>query len=606
MAFSVSAAVMVREIDATETAPARYTAPGAIAGVFKWGPVMEPVLLSSETKLESVFHKPTSFNYETWFTAADFLSYSDRLYVTRVIDGAETAVSATSPFKAKYPGALGNSIGVSYVSGGMKETVFAIGAATGTIPFGSKTIDFPISIIEFDDVIAGDTLVFGSTSVGFQTLRVESISQVNTNDVQNPQVYRVVLNKSYTLPETDLSKISVSREWHFTNVINRSPKTNFIHVVVYDDLGEITGVKGTVLEVYENLSLIEGSKNEDGTNSYYKDVITNRSSWIGISDNAASAIVRPSYVTFAGGTDGSSEGAASFAAVAKGYDAYKNAEEIDVSFILQGKGIGGIYSSGLANYIISNIVTNRNDCMVVVSPGLAEVNPSLPTHVKIENTIAWRSALVNTSYAVADTGYKYRYDKYNDTYRWTPLNGDMAGLMAKVDSFVSPAGYKRGHIKNAIKLSYSPNKAERDLLYGYDINPVISEVGYGIILLGDKTLLGTNSAFSRINVRRLFIDVEKSIATASKFLLFDNNNSFTQAQFKNMVVPFLRNIQGQGGLIDFKVISDATVNTPEVVDSNTFKGVVMIKPPRSINYIDLVFVALRSATEFEEIENQIL
>lgn len=608
MAFSVSPAVGIREIDATETTPARYSAPGAIAGVFKWGPVMEPILVSTEGDLEAIFHRPSDFNGETWFSAANFLSYSDRLYVTRVIDGAQVADNSTSPFKAKYHGALGNSIGVSYVSTalGFKQPVINAGEASGTVQFGSRTLDFPSDVSAFSDVIAGDVLTIGSASVGFQSLQVISINLVSTADPLHPQVYRVEFDKIYAIPETDLSRISVTREWRFTNILANAPVAGSIHVVVYDNDGVISGVAGSILEVYENVSLSASAKNMDGTNNYYKTVIQNRSRWITTGNVDANNTARPAYSVLTGGNDGSAEGAASFAAVAMGYDRYRNAEEIDVSYIIQGKAVGGVRSSGLANYIISNIITVRNDCMATVSPGLTEVEPSLPTYMKIENTIAWRSSLVNTSYAVADTGYKYQYDKYNDVYRWVPLNADIAGLMASVDSFVSPAGYKRGHIKNTIKLSYSPNKAQRDQLYGSDINPVVSQIGHGTLLLGDKTILGTNSAFNRINVRRLFIDVEKSIATASKFILFDNNNEFTQSQFKNMVVPYLKNIQGLGGLIDFKVISDTTVNTPSVVDDHTFRALVMIKPPRSINYIDLVFAAVRSDTSFEEVENQIL
>ena len=608
MAFSVSPAVGIREIDATETTPARYSAPGAIAGVFKWGPVMEPILISTEGDLEALFHRPSDFNAETWFSAANFLSYSDRLYVTRVTDGAIVAENSSSPFKAKYPGALGNSIGVSYVAtaAGFKQNIVNAGETSGSIQFGSKILEFPSTINAFENVVAGDALTIGSAAIGFQSLQVVAINLVSTADPLNPQVYRVELDKIYAIPETDLAKITVVREWRFTNILANAPATNRIHIVVYDNDGGVTGVRGSVLEVYEGLSLNPASKNADGTTSFYKNVIQNRSKWIATASLDASATARPAYSVMSGGNDGSAEGAASFAAVAMGYDKYRNAEEIDISFVIQGKAIGGIRSSGLANYIISNIITVRNDCMAAVSPGLSEVEPSLPTYAKIENTIAWRSSLVNTSYAVADTGYKYQYDKYNDVYRWIPLNADIAGIMAAVDSFISPAGYKRGHIKNAIKLSYSPNKAQRDQLYGSDINPVVSQIGHGTLLLGDKTLLGTNSAFNRINVRRLFIDVEKSIATASKFILFDNNNEFTQSQFKNMVVPYLKNIQGLGGMIDFKVISDSTVNTPSIVDDLTFRALVMIKPPRSINYIDLVFAAVRSDTSFEEIENQIL
>jgi phage tail sheath protein FI len=224
----------------------------------------------------------------------------------------------------------------------------------------------------------------------------------------------------------------------------------------------------------------------------------------------------------------------------------------------------------------------------------------------MNNAISFRNSLTSSSYLVIDTGYKYRYDKYNDTYRWVPLNGDIAGLAARVEPWESPAGYKRGVIKNVVKLAFNPNKAQRDQLYGSDINPVISQVGQGVLLFGDKTALGTatGSAFTRINVRRLFITVEKAIATVAASFLFDFNDEFTQTQFKNLVEPFLRDIQGRRGIIDFRVVSDATVNTPDVVDRNIFRGNIFIKPARSINVIELTFVATRTGVEFDEIVGQ--
>jgi phage tail sheath protein FI len=204
-----------------------------------------------------------------------------------------------------------------------------------------------------------------------------------------------------------------------------------------------------------------------------------------------------------------------------------------------------------------------------------------------------------------DSGYKYRYDKYNDVYRWTPLNGDMAGLASRVQPFESPAGFRKGVIKNVVKLAFNPNKAQRDQLYSSDINPVMSQVGQGIVLFGDKTGLGLQSAFDRLNVRRLFISVEKAIANAAQSFLFELNDEFSQTQFKNIVEPFLREIQGRRGIIDFRVISDSTVNTPAVVDQGKFKANIFIKPARSINVIELTFVATRTGIEFEEIVGSI-
>jgi len=302
------------------------------------------------------------------------------------------------------------------------------------------------------------------------------------------------------------------------------------------------------------------------------------------------------------GTDGLGEASIPFGQLALGYDLYKDANQVDISAIICGKS----NSSNLPNYVVSNIAEHRKDCVVYFSPPLADaVTPANP-ETKMTNVIAFRNLVQSSSYWFMDSGYKYRYDKYNDEYRWIPLNGDIAGLTMRVEPWVSPAGFKRGLIKNVVKLAFNPNKAQRDQLYGSDINPVITQVGQGVLLFGDKTGLGTatGSAFTRINVRRLFITVEKAISTVSASFLFDFNDEFTQTQFKNLVEPFLRDIQGKRGIIDFRVVSDATVNTPDIVDRNLFRGNIFIKPARSINVIELTFVATRTGVEFDEIVGQ--
>jgi phage tail sheath protein FI len=350
----------------------------------------------------------------------------------------------------------------------------------------------------------------------------------------------------------------------------------------------------------------------DGTTNYYVDILANRSSWIkaigtGEGDNVPSAALTgsftsPIYESLSGGADGVGEASIPFGKIALGYDLYKDPNDVDISALICGKST----SANLANYLTQNIAESRKDCVVYASPTYANVvAPANPTD-KMNNAIAFRNSLTSSSYLVIDTGYKYRYDKYNDIYRWVPLNGDIAGLAARVESWESPAGYKRGVIKNVVKLAFNPNKAQRDQLYGSDVNPVISQVGQGVLLFGDKTALGTatGSAFTRINVRRLFITVEKAIATVAASFLFDFNDEFTQTQFKNLVEPFLRDIQGRRGIIDFRVVSDATVNTPDVIDRNIFRGNIFIKPARSINVIELTFVATRTGVEFDEIVGQ--
>jgi hypothetical protein len=622
MVFSVSPSVTIREVDATTVIPAIATPPAAIAGVFRWGPVYERIFVTSEQELVQRFGKPfansTWQNFETFFTAADYLSYSNSLYVTRVVSAANTASAgvmdaSTTYFAAKYPGALGNAIEVSYVTGNAYDVpLFETQELFGTVQFGSNQISIQGTEIDINPtIIENDVIRIGNISIGYQDLIVLSYnktSSVNANTGITEFNYNFVFKNKFTLSELDLNKLSFRKLWGFSSVATNGPLPGCMHIVVRDKTGEITGTPNTILEVYQNVSADPNAKLDDGSTNYYRDVIENRSSWITTKRpdgtdlppiNAGIDVC--SYVKMEYGSDGRGEAdPLLFGAIAQGYDLYRDANEVDISCVLQGKAL----NANIANYIVSNIAERRKDCVAFLSPPKAAVvDPSNPI-TKMNNIIEYRNMIQSSSYWFLDSGYKYRYDKYNDAYRWVPLNGDIAGLAARVDPWESPAGYKRGIIKNVVKLAYNPNKEQRDILYGRDINPVISQVGQGILLFGDKTGLGRPSAFDRINVRRLFITVEKAIATVSASFLFDFNDEFTQTQFKNMVEPFLRDIQGKRGIIDFRVVSDGTVNTPDVIDRNIFRGNIFIKPARSINFIELTFIATRTGVEFDEIVGQ--
>lgn len=607
MTFSVSPSVIVREVDASAVIPAIGTPPAAVAGVFRWGPTNERILISSEEELASRFGKPyantTWQNYETFFSAADFLSYSNALYVTRVVSDTAAAAGGTY-FAAKYPGELGNSIEVAITSSSsFEETIAAVGDLTGIVNFNSTTISITGLASDIDDIQEDDIIRIGNDSGGYQELIVANFTQSSGNTA--PFDYTITTKNRFTLAETDLANLSIERKWGYANIAQVAPSTaNNIHVAVIDKGGEITGTAGTVLELYENLSINPQAKLPDGTNNYYGTVIENSSAWIeqilGTTINTSISI--PIYDSMENGTDGDGEVGIAFGKIAAGYDLYGDSNEVDISAIICGKST----SANLPNYLAANIAENRKDCVVYFSPPLADaVTPANPA-TKTTNIIAFRNQVQSSSYWFMDTGYKYRYDKYNDVYRWVPLNGDIAGLSARVEPWQSPAGFKRGIVKNVVKLAFNPNKSQRDQLYGADVNPVISQVGQGVLLFGDKTGLGaaTGSAFTRINVRRLFITVEKAISTVSASFLFDFNDEFTQTQFKNLVEPFLRDIQGKRGIIDFRVVSDSTVNTPDVVDRNMFRGNIFIKPARSINIIELTFVATRTGVEFDEIVGQ--
>jgi phage tail sheath protein FI len=617
MVFSVSPSVIVREVDATAVIPAVATPPAAIAGVFRWGPTNERILITSEDELASRFGKPfantTWQNHETFFTAADFLSYSNALYVTRVVSDSAAAATSTY-FSAKHAGALGNSLEVAVVSSAsFSDTLAAIGDATGIFTFNSNTVNLSLedeitTALQVDDIVR-----IGNPTIGYQDLVVTEFTDDEANT--SPFTYTVEFKNRYTLTEQDMASLSLERRWGYGDRVGAAPSNNtLVHISVIDKLGTISGIVGSVLELYENVSVSSSAKLPDGTTNYYVDVIANRSAYIkaigtdaALGDNTPSAALTgtftsPIYGALSGGSDGDGEAAIPLGKIALGYDLYKDPNEVDISALLTGKSS----SSNLANYLTQNIAESRKDCVVYASPTYANVvTPANPTD-KMNNAIAFRNSCTSSSYLVIDTGYKYRYDKYNDAYRWVPLNGDIAGLAARIEPWESPAGYKRGVIKNVVKLAFNPNKSQRDQLYGSDINPVISQVGQGVLLFGDKTALGTatGSAFTRINVRRLFITVEKAIATVAASFLFDFNDEFTQTQFKNLVEPFLRDIQGRRGIIDFRVVSDATVNTPDVIDRNIFRGNIFIKPARSINVIELTFVATRTGVEFDEIVGQ--
>lgn len=637
MAFSVSPSVIVREVDASAAVPAIATPPAAMAGVFRWGPVGETILVSSENELISRFGKPSNDNYETFFVAADYLAYSNALWVVRVDNGAVTASASDKSnantelwthgaFDALYPGALGNSLEVAYVkSTRFEEELVAVGdisasKLTGnteidqTIAFNSTSVTFelePADRITVANVAAGDKLVLGNDSVGYQEVSIASIAETaldaNGEETANSATlaaysYVITFSPSYRLAATDLSTVSMTRKWKHANLFGKAPQTNNYHIAVIDSDGTLSGETGGILELYSDVSTTSTAALSDGRTNYYVDVIDNQSGWVKVANTTYFEAASSEYETLARGTDGTSESATTLGPLAAGYDLFKSANEIDVAFVLQGK---GDQAGTLANYIISNIVDYRRDAVAFLSPSKADVVDENKTNTQLSNVIAYRNKLQNSSYWFMDSGYKYRYDKYNDTYRWVPLNGDIAGLASRVEPFESPAGFRKGVIKNVVKLAFNPNKTQRDQLYSSDVNPVMSQVGQGIVLFGDKTGLGLTSAFDRLNVRRLFISVEKAIANAAQSFLFELNDEFSQTQFRNIVEPFLREIQGRRGIIDFRVISDSTVNTPAIVDQGKFRANIFIKPSRSINVIELTFVATRTGIEFEEIVGSI-
>lgn len=544
MPIQLSPGISASEIDLTAVVPSVSTTTGAIAGVFGWGPVNEPILVSSEADLVRRFGKPISaINPETFYTAADFLSYGNSLYVVRVSD----AVTANS----------GTILASVNANAGVTTAVTTSGLTNIAARFPGDLGD------------ALRVIIIGQTSYA-------------ANTIANAYVTRAP---------------SSSRQ---------------VHVVVVDTTGQFTGIANSAVEVFEDLSVFNLAKTENGTNNYLIEAINTRSQYIRLTANATfTANVDATALTFANaalniqmanGTDGSSESAIAFNTVTAGYDQFKSPEAIDISLIMAGRSA----NAALGNYLIDNIAEFRKDAMVFISPPLSTVVVNNATNPNAQaNVTTFATGINSSSYAVIDSGYKYRYDRYNDTYIYTPLNGDIAGLCVRTDDtrdpWFSPAGYNRGAIKNVIKLAWNPNKTERDQLYRFRVNPVISQPGQGTVLFGDKTALNRPSAFDRINVRRLFIVLQKAITRASQSTLFEFNDEFTRAQFKNLIEPFLRDVQGRRGIYDFRVVCDETNNTPEVINNNEFVGDIYVKPARAINFIQLNFVAVRSGIEFDEI-----
>ena len=643
MSFSISPGVTVSEVDLTTIVPAVSTSTGATAIHSTWGPVDQRVLIDSEDNLVAQFGKPAANTFQDFFPAANFLGYTNQLYVARVVYsnnavGLASCRTATSNstgtvfvknskdyadkyesagiggagfFVAKYPGELGNSLRVStcHTANGWQSTL------TGTFLFTANSVTATASANQSGKINAGDILLAGTDK---EQVVVSSVSGSGLT---------ITLRTKYS-GNTISAQSSVVRRWEFYNYFDGAPGTSDYvskyggttdehHIAVVDAKGRITGTANTVIERFAKVSRALDAKTAEGAGNYYKDVINNQSNWIWWAQNnsaltntgkraeggAATAFGAGTQQVYVGanfglGRDGATPRQSDYTTA---FSLFASPEDVDVSLIFAGE-----TTQTKALHLINNIAEVRKDCLVVLSPQRADVvNNSSYTTDEMDSIITFRNLLPSTSYATMDSGYKYQYDKYNDLYRYVALNGDTAGLMARTDNdrdpWYSPAGFNRGQIKNVIKLPYNPSKAQRDQLYKNGINPVNTFPGQGTILFGDKTLQAKPSAFDRINVRRLFIVLEKAIAIAAKFTLFEFNDEFTRAQFRNLVEPFLRDVQGRRGIYDFKVVCDESNNTGEVIDSNRFVGDIYIKPARSINFIQLNFVAVRTGVEFSEI-----
>ena len=567
---SESPAVTISEIDASAVVPAVTSSTGAIVGDFAWGPINQPVLVGNENELVDAFGSPVLSNDSSaieFLSANQFLKYSTSLYAVRgatdaalnAADSTGTAVQientdvfdnetpASGDFFARYAGTAGNSLAV--------EVCCASAGFTGWTWED-----------EFD-------------------AQPGSSSYVTDGSAQD------------------------------------SAPLDEVHVIIYDEDGTFTGKKNTVLEKWANLSLATDAKTEDGLSNYYRDVLNNRSEYVyspvhssrlppasttasfvstvhGGADTLAST---PRYFGLAGGANSASLTTSEFAT---GFDLFEDENTIQVDFLIA-PGMGSSTDQDTVVDDLTAIAEGRKDCVVVASPPRSAVVGQTSNSTIQTAITTWAAGLTKSSYLVVDNNYLKVYDKYNDKYEWVPAASSTAGLMANTDDvaapWFSPAGGRRGRYLGVTQLGYNPSKSQRDVLYKADVNPIVNLPGQGIVLFGDKTFLGKNSAFNRINVRRLFLVMERAIKGAAQNILFEFNDEFSRAEFVGIVEPFLRDIQSRRGIQEFLVVCDETNNGPDVVDNNSFVASVFVKPARSINFVQLNFVAVRSGVDISEI-----
>jgi len=734
MSFLVSPGVQVKEIDLTNVVPSVDTTIGAIAGPFEKGPVSSVTLVGSEAELLKNFGKPNASNFEFWFTASNFLKYSNALKVVRpesaIVNAGEASgvlvrdtdhyitdfysttgdgQSTTNDWLARDAGTLGNSIGVELCPSpeayeqdlGVKNLVNGAGAVgdttitvddadesgfafqvgdmikfhtnnsvtatsngaittasinltvdgnSGTIAVGDRVIGSGINeVVKVKTVTSQTALILDKpiTIANDIDMAFSPYASVEAGDTQyevtaiNSEVLSIRLKDdpdSGGLQTIIPDNSFITRRWRFSDLFDAAPRQSEynrvngrgtgdeVHIAVFDTTGLISGHdvnvagqrKNSVLETFSNLSLNPAAKGPQGDSIYYPTVLYNQSNFIYWGDHIAAGTnwgtdttsayteIRPiTTVSLTGGTDDYSVTAGELELA---YDKFADAESEDINLVLGGPSSAVTdTAAGQDTHVtmITSLVEGRKDCVGFVSPYKSATVGISNSTTATENVTAAFELCPSSSYMVFDSGYKYMYDKYNDTFRFIPLNGDTAGLCANTDSIAdpwfSPAGFNRGNVRGAIKLSYNPNQTERDQLYRGRVNPVVNFPGQGVVLFGDKTALTKPSAFDRINVRRLFLVLEKAISTAAKFQLFEFNDEFTRAQFRNLVEPFLRDVQGRRGIQDFSVVADSTNNTGEVIDRNEFIGDIFVKPNRAINFITLNFVATRTGVAFSEV-----
>lgn len=663
MAFLVSPGVNTSEIDLTTAVPAVGTSTGATVGNFRWGPANTIIQVSNENNLVEYFFKPDNDTAVSFMSAANFLSYGNDLRVVRVINetaGAQSSNNAVGPSTRSVTLTFNGTANVTNTSGVVSANIASLAPTTNagyhllvagdavTVNGESKIVSSVTNansfIVTTNFANSGNNVSLSPAAVTRQNYAIIPNDEAYFNTQYNSSNASIAWAARYPGALGDTLKVSVCADattfssWPYALYFDGAPNTSpyvyslvnryindEMHVVVVDEKGLISGVANTVLERYSNLSKASDAKSDDGSSIYYKEVLFRSSRyvhWMGhaagsnstnawgqtaATANSTGDVFHSPSVTLTNYSLGNgSNGVPTQGQYLAAVDKFSNKEAVDISLLFTGDcGVSAnpaIDAKTVAGAYL-DLAYGRKDCVAFISPTYAN---SVTSTTKATDIVAYRNSLPGTtSYGVMDSGWKYQYDKYNDVYRWIPLNADIAGLCVRTDlqrdPWFSPAGLNRGQIRNLVKLSFNPTQGERDTLYKSDVNPVVSFPGEGTILYGDKTLQGRPSAFDRINVRRLFIVLEKAISRAARASLFEFNDEFTRAQFVALVEPFLRDVQGRRGIYDFRVVCDETNNTPAVIDRNEFVGDIYIKPARSVNFIQLNFVAVRSGVSFDEI-----
>ena len=563
---SESPAITVKEVDLSGFVPNVQSTTGAFVGNFRWGPAKKATLVDSEATLAEKFGSPTTTGAVDFLSAAQFLRYSSAMFVVRELtSAAKNATSSTS--------VVTNVNNKDH----WDEVKSAFGADSGDTNVGAW-------IGKWAGALGNSLKAEICTAAGFAAW-----------------AYKGEFDAA---PGTSAYASA------------RSGSNDECHIVVVDEDGEISGTVGTVLERFAFVSMASDAKAADGTNNYAADVVNSASEYVWLAhwdgdlstmSNAGTAASgtafgNPSAAISKSLTGGADSAALTTAEVATGFDLYQDTDTIQVDFLIAPGMANASDQATVVNDLAGIAGVTRKDCIVVTSPDRAAVvNNSTP----VASSVTTAAGFNSSSYIVVDNNYLKVYDKFNDQYVFIPAASTTAGVMAATDAnaapWFSPAGQRRGQYFGVTALAYSPTKSERDTLYKAGLNPVANIPGQGILLFGDKTFLNRPSAFDRVNVRRLFLVMERAIASAARNVMFEFNDEFTRAEFTNIVEPFLREIQGRRGITDFKVVCDSTNNGPSVVDRNEFIANIFVKPARSINYVTLNFVAVRTGVDFEEV-----